>query len=1223
MNRFVANRASWVLFLTVGCGRAPGAPVVDNETTEAPDGGSERPRDARRPTLRDAIDPASPPVLSSHPDCAISADCPAGQHCDLGECVQECNTELPCETGQACSSRARCLGPDDADEDPRPTTKRAGTLSVSPSSASLTERDESLSLTLKSDSSEPVRYRIQLEGPHLSVVEPRGSFVGETTVRVAVDGNIAGAESPGIVHVRTTLGDAVVSAPLRAGVTGQYEGTMTYDGDSIPLGSAGVSLALREEAGNVLARVNSARSLLFPPSGDTAIVGRGSYRRSLGAEFTVLHDVPAALGGERNRFKRRMLRTIRFSVKPDDRGNLAGTFVESIEGLQTRAVTLRGTVMLRRSTLPDGIAFDDSKKLEVPAVDVSEPVLTLGTAFPGWTEANCTSIRDPSTEAGESCKAARDRPLPGGCSDSLHYYATVADNLYYRLGHLYEAKSPRPIDEIAAACAYDLGRTPALEGEISCAALPQLACALSDVALSAARDSVLWEDFARLFSHVLEPALLVAQDEVAASTKASFLTGPSEYREALARASRALAGPAMWVMQPHLLEYLARIGASGGTAQTRALRSLGRLFFVQSTIDGELGRSGGGAGRDDELRNAQAGGLLALLEAAAMLGAVPGWDQSATSDAGSEVTDVLSPSNRAFRGLLEGDLQFGVPEAYVPLLNRPGDSSSNAAQVLETVEPWLTELAQTESALVESTRTYERNNDDMRKELLATQTGTTAAIQDICGESFVVDHAAPPDFGQCGKTSGEVRSLLLDIDLAHARIETSHARMVGMAEKIRIEYRRVQEVKEVREGTIGFVDANGKKLENLTVLEGGINTAQKVLETSAEASVFNFGAPLVNAAIIGILEVARTEINRQRVELDTAKEMRIRGDDANVEAMNGMAVIRSMVVDQMQLGVEMQQELIGLLQTQVEAANAVERARRLVGDLARTRAVLAKGTLLDPSFRILRDAAALSALRARADAQSALYRAGRALEYELNQPVGEALSRAVHGVFNASRASTLKHCLQRIATDAALSKGQPQPYVTELSLRKVLGVAAKRTDDVTGEVLTQGDLFRRIFLENQNLDGHGGAGVSFASSIQIGNGLWPINVCDDKITAVSVQLVGDFLGDDNAQVELELEGGGVIRRCDQDALVNWSTAGRAVAQAGVNSFGAAPPNRSLKGLSVASSRFKLVVPGASVAPANTDLDLRKVDDIVLRIEHEARPTSQNQSPISLECLANK
>jgi hypothetical protein len=95
----------------------------------------------------------------------------------------------------------------------------------------------------------------------------------------------------------------------------------------------------------------------------------------------------------------------------------------------------------------------------------------------------------------------------------------------------------------------------------------------------------------------------------------------------------------------------------------------------------------------------------------------------------------------------------------------------------------------------------------------------------------------------------------------------------------------------------------------------------------------------------------------------------------------------------------------------------------------------------------------------------------------------------------------------------------------------------------------------------------------------------------------------------------------VVRRCDADGLVSWSTTGHAVIQAGVNSFGTAPPNDSLHGLSVASSKWRVVIPGRSAAPANADLDLKKLEDIVLRIHHEARAVPETPQPIAFDCLS--
>src|SRR5262249_38840265 len=149
--------------------------------------------------------------------CRLSVDCPAGTYCDLGECRQDCSTAQPCPSSdQLCGPRARCLPPGATDGDPPPTTDKAGTLTVLSSPSVLGERDKTLTLTLRSDApATSVRYRLVPSGPHLSAPMPRGEFVRETTVMLPVDASkVTGREAAGSVRVVTTLGDAVVNAPL-------------------------------------------------------------------------------------------------------------------------------------------------------------------------------------------------------------------------------------------------------------------------------------------------------------------------------------------------------------------------------------------------------------------------------------------------------------------------------------------------------------------------------------------------------------------------------------------------------------------------------------------------------------------------------------------------------------------------------------------------------------------------------------------------------------------------------------------------------------------------------------------------------------------------------------------------------------------------------------------------------------------------------------------------
>ena len=103
---------------------------------------------------------------------------PAGEHCDLGECIQDCNTVDPCAGELVCSPRARCVPPGAPDQDPPPETAFAGTVAVSPLASNLTAFDRTLRLTLTSDSAKPVRYRVQPNAPYLSIAAPLCAEVG-------------------------------------------------------------------------------------------------------------------------------------------------------------------------------------------------------------------------------------------------------------------------------------------------------------------------------------------------------------------------------------------------------------------------------------------------------------------------------------------------------------------------------------------------------------------------------------------------------------------------------------------------------------------------------------------------------------------------------------------------------------------------------------------------------------------------------------------------------------------------------------------------------------------------------------------------------------------------------------------------------------------------------------------------------------------------------------
>ena len=117
-------------------------------------------------------------------------------------------------------------------------------------------------------------------------------------------------------------------------------------------------------------------------------------------------------------------------------------------------------------------------------------------------------------------------------------------------------------------------------------------------------------------------------------------------------------------------------------------------------------------------------------------------------------------------------------------------------------------------------------------------------------------------------------------------------------------------------------------------------------------------------------------------------------------------------------------------------------------------------------------------------------------------------------------------------------------------------------------------------------------------------------MCNDQLRSIQVRLVGDGLGDDQARVYLVQAGTTSMRGCESgrdgtgEVIRDYDLAPDTIeVQAGVNVYSSAPADTQFTGRSVAASEWRLAIPPASVAPTNADVDLLRLDDILLRIEH--------------------
>jgi hypothetical protein len=217
----------------------------------------------------------------------------------------------------------------------------------------------------------------------------------------------------------------------------------------------------------------------------------------------------------------------------------------------------------------------------------------------------------------------------------------------------------------------------------------------------------------------------------------------------------------------------------------------------------------------------------------------------------------------------------------------------------------------------------------------------------------------------------------------------------------------------------------------------------------------------------------------------------------------------------------------------------------------------------------------------------------------------------------ASYAADLDSAYQRFIATV----GNSQQREITLSLRdQIFRFADALQDNATGGIYTPEDVFHRLLAEPRNRDADGNVRLTFSLSLTPDALIFNSSFCTDKITGIRVSLVGSALGATQPEVGLQQRGSAYLRSCtDTDAngayvvsdynLENTIGVRRAIVQAGLNLSGptdmssGGPVDTEFYGRPIAAP-YELIIDRN--APANANLDLTKLDDIVLFIQHETR-----------------
>jgi len=617
---------------------------------------------------------------------------------------------------------------------------------------------------------------------------------------------------------------------------------------------------------------------------------------------------------------------------------------------------------------------------------------------------------------------------------------------------------------------------------------------------------------------------------------------------------------------------------------------------------------------------------------------------------------------------------FGYTAAYVPLALGPEDiahhrSNFDAVQALAADE--VMQFAQVAADAWQKSRDYEQKAHDLEATALQIETEYDAKLRALCGSR---PGETTPDLASCGEYGGQIAEHRAAIEAAGLRIRHATQASENNLHAISVEDERfgreivialgLAEAIESAHGEIFQIKQDGELSRSVRVQAEAMAECRRIREyaltqsdeitTSCNvqymsqlhsgASIFGFQLPNVAAMVATSVDCENKQRSLKKSadnQCETAKgqaglqneltelqlgedqeimavsaeiDQAIRDSDLEIRRAASVALVKNIRAEGLLLEIEAGEAelthataVAAMQSTFMEVAALAESKARTLGLMVEDNP---DNALTRPHFLQARLEAASRVLPARERTIRRVYLALRALEYELNQEL-PALRDTLAAARSPEDIAGIMTCLGGIAEDYRLENGYGQPYVTEVSLRADIFGITHDLADADGSPATPAEQFAALLQDPLHGQADGGVALPFALSA-FEHALFSSWLCGDRIDQIEVKVVGDFLGDKEAEVLLTRQGLAGVRRCDGADLPQWSAyvpydfeREQVVIQAGVNDWGTGGPNSGYAAWPVHGEQWTLTIPPPEQAPANLDLDLRHISDVVLRLHHRA------------------
>ncbi len=641
---------------------------------------------------------------------------------------------------------------------------------------------------------------------------------------------------------------------------------------------------------------------------------------------------------------------------------------------------------------------------------------------------------------------------------------------------------------------------------------------------------------------------------------------------------------------------------------------------------------------------------------------------------------VISPSNSRLASMVTqlGDDKnpFGFSPHYVPLKLASSASEGQFTSNFEIVRAdadvqvdfYRAKLDEAEQALA----SFDENEFSIVNQTNQVQSNYNEQLIRLCGQTLT---GAPNSVG-CGEETGEVRELILAIDVARSRIAQAKTDLVNNQQSVLNEQDRVKELianAQDLEVSVGLLNSEiftiiddlsddvsvieAQQLESecahgyeTAAIDAVVIAAETVSDVAAAAGETPFPnvSGAIAAGVVGAISIG-AEFGKAALDCAEAKEQAgwddeignlersakqdiliidqsvdtaIRASEIHEEVVNSRYLVKTMLLSSISLAQDVEE---AVLEAQLSAARldtSITEVHSLVASRDRALAIL--DTDPDNPFtnaRFLRTRLELGQhlQRWRDLALRASYKAGRALEYELNRDL-PLLEAELYPARSEGEVDAFLMCLATISDQYQedFSDIGSQRLVTEISLREqIFGFANTLTDAATGKAILPTEQFRSLILSPDSINRHGGLELSFALPIA-GSTIFAQTQCDDRIEAIEIRIVGDTLGDDEFGARIYRFGTSSLKRCDSvnmsvsQSLMSYQLDPEVVGIQGVTgewSEDDAGKNYGYAGWPVAGDQWILEIPNGAQDPRNADFDFRNIDDIQLRVTHRAGTVS--------------